>query len=68
MARKTQPMSTRRRADDRIGEDKHAERVLDAQGELRITQDINPSGLGLMPHWMARRIVEAVSRGRSSHA
>jgi hypothetical protein len=68
MARRTTPVSISRPAGDRIGEDGHVKRALPAQGELRITQDVGPSGLGLMPHWMARRIAEAVSRGRSSHA
>ncbi|MGA9286113.1 MAG: hypothetical protein WBV85_11805 [Solirubrobacteraceae bacterium] len=37
-------------------------------GELKITQDIGPSGLGLMPSGMARRIAQMVSRHASNHA
>jgi len=68
MARRTRPVSTPHPAGDRIDEDRRAERASPEQGELRITQDVNPSGLGLMPRWMARRIAEAVSHDASNHA
>ncbi len=44
------------------------ERVSREQDELRITQDVNPSGLGLMPGWMAQRIAELFSPSASGHA
>jgi hypothetical protein len=68
MARRTRHLSTPHPAGEHVGEDSRAERALPEQGELRITQDVGPSGLGLIPRQMARRIAEAVSRGRSSHA
>jgi hypothetical protein len=42
--------------------------ALPEPGELKITQDVGPSGLGLMPSWMARRIAQMVSRHPSNHA
>jgi hypothetical protein len=68
MARRTRPVSTPHPAGEHVGEDSRAEQSSPEHGELRITQDVNPSGLGLIPSGMARRIAEAVSRGRSSHA
>lgn len=68
MAHRTKPVSTPHPAGEHVGEDRHAERASPEHGELKITQDLVPSGLGLMPRRMARRIAEAVSRGRSSHA
>lgn len=50
------------------GEDNRPESMSSEYGGLKITQDIVPSGLGLMPRWMAVRIAEIVTRGRSTRA
>lgn len=56
---RNQPVVSDREDNDGI------ERASREQGELRITQDVNPSGLGLMPCWMAQRIAELFSPGAS---
>ncbi len=67
MTRRTKRSRTPHVEDDR-GPDGGTKRVPVGQGELKITQDINPSGLGLMPRWMAERIAQAVSGHASKHA
>jgi hypothetical protein len=61
-------MSNPNSTGDHVGENDRPEQASRVHGELKITQDVNPSGLGLMPGWMARRIAEMVSRKMPSGA
>jgi hypothetical protein len=59
--------SDARPAGERVGEDGRVEQASPERGELKITQDLVPTGLGLMPRWMAQRIAQMVSRHASNH-
>ncbi|MGA7704536.1 MAG: hypothetical protein WB998_06530 [Solirubrobacteraceae bacterium] len=67
MTRRTKRSRTLHVDDDR-GPDSRTKRIPVEQADLKITQDVNPSGLGLMPRWMAERIAQAVSGHASKHA
>lgn len=56
----SQPMVT-------YAKDGQAEQAPPQKGELKITQDVFPSGLGLMPRSWARRIAKIALRVTSSH-
>jgi hypothetical protein len=68
MTHKTNFESDTRPAGERVGENGRVEQELPERGELKITQDLVPTGLGLMPRRMARRIAELFSPGASGHA
>ncbi len=68
MTHKRRSVSSAHPADERVSECGCVEQEVPERGELKITQDIVPSGLGLMPRWMAERIAQMVSRHASNHA